>query len=81
MISIEDTGKGVSPEDMPRLFTKFFRSKQVLKEKTSGIGLGLYLAKNIIERHGGKISARSVLSRGSIFTFTLPIDPDYIPAQ
>lgn len=81
MISIEDTGKGVAPEDMSRLFTKFFRSKQVLKEQTSGIGLGLYLAKNIIERHGGKISAKSVLGRGSIFTFTLPIDPDYIPVQ
>jgi signal transduction histidine kinase len=81
MISVEDTGKGVAPEDMSRLFTKFFRSKQVLKEQTSGIGLGLYLAKNIIERHGGKISAKSVLGRGSIFTFTLPIDPDYIPVQ
>ncbi|MDD5760487.1 MAG: ATP-binding protein [Candidatus Pacebacteria bacterium] len=81
MVSVEDTGKGISPEDLPRLFTKFFRSKEALKEETSGIGLGLYLAKNIIERHGGKIWAKSAVKRGSIFTFTLPTDPDYIPSQ
>lgn len=81
MISVEDTGRGMAPEDMPRLFTKFFRSKKALKDQTSGIGLGLYLAKNIIERHGGKIWAKSIVNRGSIFTFTLPIDPDYIPSQ
>lgn len=81
IISVEDTGKGIVPEDIPRLFTKFFRSKEALKEQTSGIGLGLYLAKNIIERHGGRIWAKSVVNRGSIFSFTLPIDADYIPSQ
>lgn len=81
MISVEDTGIGISPEDLQRLFTKFFRSRQALKDQTSGIGLGLYLAKNIIERHGGRIWARSALKRGSLFTFSLPTDPDYIPSQ
>jgi signal transduction histidine kinase len=81
MVSVEDTGLGIAPEDLPRLFTKFFRSEQALKEETSGIGLGLYLAKNIIERHGGKIWVKSALNRGSIFSFTLPTDPDYIPVQ
>jgi len=81
LISVEDTGVGISREDLSRLFTKFFRSKAALKGQTSGIGLGLYLAKNIIERHGGKIWAKSALGRGSIFTFSLPIDPDYIPSQ
>ena len=81
LISVEDTGVGISREDLSRLFTKFFRSKAALKGRTSGIGLGLYLAKNIIERHGGKIWAKSALGRGSIFTFSLPIDPDYIPSQ
>ena len=81
LISVEDTGLGISREDLPRLFTKFFRSKAALKGQTSGIGLGLYLAKNIIDRHGGKIWAKSAIDRGSIFTFSLPIDSDYIPSQ
>ena len=81
LISVEDTGVGISREDLSRLFTKFFRSKAALKGRTSGIGLGLYLAKNIIDRHGGKIWAKSALGRGSIFTFSLPIDSDYIPSQ
>jgi len=80
-VSVEDTGRGIAPEDIPRLFTKFFRAKQVIKEKTSGIGLGLYLAKNIVQGHGGKIWAKSVLGRGSTFTFTLPLDASYIPPQ
>jgi len=81
LISVEDTGTGISREDLSRLFTKFFRSKAALKGGASGIGLGLYLARNIIDRHGGKIWAQSALNRGSIFTFSLPIDPDYIPSQ
>jgi len=81
LISVEDTGVGISREDLSRLFTKFFRSKAALKGRTSGIGLGLYLAKNIIDRHGGKVWAKSALGRGSIFTFSLPIDSDYIPSQ
>lgn len=81
LISVEDTGLGISREDLPRLFTKFFRSKAAIKGQTSGIGLGLYLAKNIIDRHGGKIWAKSAIGRGSVFTFSLPIDSDYIPSQ
>jgi signal transduction histidine kinase len=81
LVSVEDTGIGISPEDLQRLFTKFFRSQAALKGQTSGIGLGLYLAKNIIERHGGKIWAKSALKRGSLFTFSLPTDPNYIPSQ
>ena len=81
LISVEDTGVGISREDLSRLFTKFFRSKAALKGQTSGIGLGLYLAKNIIDGHGGKIWVKSALGRGSIFTFSLPIDSDYIPSQ
>jgi len=80
-ISVEDTGMGIDSEDISKLFTKFFRAEKTMKEQTSGIGLGLYLAKNIIERHGGKIWAQSVAGRGSTFTFTLPLDPAYIPPQ
>jgi PAS domain S-box-containing protein len=80
-VSVSDTGMGISQEDMQKLFTKFFRSEKSMKEQTSGIGLGLYLAKNIIERHGGKIWVESVVGRGSTFSFSLPLDPAYIPPQ
>jgi PAS domain S-box-containing protein len=78
-VSVEDTGIGIPEQDLPKLFQKFFRASSAMKEKTSGLGLGLYLAKNIIERHGGKIWVKSVYQRGSIFTFVLPIDPSLIP--
>lgn len=80
-ISVQDTGTGIDPKDQERLFSKFFRSEKVIKENTTGTGLGLYLAKNIIERHGGKIWVQSEPGRGSIFTFSLPLDPAYIPPQ
>lgn len=80
-ISVADTGQGIAPQDLSKLFTKFFRSEAVMKEETSGIGLGLYLAKNIVEHHGGKIWVESVVGRGSTFTFSLPLDPAYLPPQ
>lgn len=80
-ISVEDTGIGITAEEMPRLFTKFFRSQEVVKKAISGIGLGLYLAKNIVKRHGGDIWAKSDIGRGSLFAFTLPTDPSYLPPQ
>ena len=80
-VSVEDTGIGIAPKEMSKVFTKFFRSPRVVKKETTGTGLGLYLAKNIIQRHGGKIWVKSELNRGSTFTFTLPLDPSYIPPQ
>ncbi len=79
IVSVEDTGIGIPEEELPYLFQKFFRSKVAMKEKTSGLGLGLYLAKKIIERHGGKIWVKSVYQRGSTFSFALPLDPSLIP--
>jgi len=54
-VSVEDTGMGIAPEDMPRLFTKFFRASNTLKKETEGSGLGLFIARNIVRRHGGDI--------------------------
>jgi signal transduction histidine kinase len=80
-ISIEDTGVGVSPEDISKLFTKFFRAESTMKLATEGSGLGLYLVKNIIEQHGGKIWAESTLGRGTKMMFILPTDKNLIPKQ
>ncbi len=80
-ISIQDTGIGIPPEEMPKLFTKFFRAGNAVKLETEGSGLGLYITQKIIARHGGTIWAESTLGRGSTFYFTLPTDPKLIPPQ
>ncbi|HET7643736.1 MAG TPA: HAMP domain-containing sensor histidine kinase, partial [Nitrososphaeraceae archaeon] len=69
-ISIHDNGKGIDPEILPRLFTKFMTT-----EYNGGTGLGLYISKNIIEKHGGKIWGRSILNskKGTEFGFLLPL--------
>ncbi len=79
-IAIRDTGIGVPPNDMQKLFTKFYRGENVVKEQTDGSGLGLYITKNIIARHGGKITAESVIGRGTTFNVHLPLDPTLIPS-
>lgn len=78
-ISVRDTGIGIPQDEISKLFTKFFRAKNVVKFETEGTGLGLYIAKNIVEAHGGKIWAESVENRGTTFFFTLPIDEKLIP--
>jgi len=80
-VKVGDTGIGISDKDINRLFSKFFRSETIMKARTSGLGLGLYIARNIIRRHGGDISVKSIEKRGSTFEFTLPLDPAYIPPQ
>ena len=69
---IRDNGVGIPKEDQKYIFQKFFRSENVLKYQTQGIGLGLYIAKSIIEKSGGKIGFKSEENKGSTFWFTLP---------
>lgn len=80
-ISIKDTGIGIPPSGMKKLFTKFYRGENVVKERTDGTGLGLYIAKNIVFRHGGNITAESVLGRGTIFYIMLPTESSLIPPK
>ncbi|MDD4761457.1 MAG: ATP-binding protein [Candidatus Pacebacteria bacterium] len=80
-VSITDTGIGIPPEEVKKLFTKFFRATNVLKFQTEGTGLGIYIAKNIIRQHGGEIYAESTLNRGTTIYFSLPIDPNLIPIK
>jgi signal transduction histidine kinase len=80
-ISVRDTGVGIPKNDIKKLFTKFFRAKNIEQYGVEGSGLGLYLTKNIINRHGGTIRVDSVESRGSTFYFTLPTDPKLIPLK
>jgi len=70
---IKDMGVGIPKADQKYIFQKFFRSENVLRNQTQGSGLGLFIAKSIIEKEGGKINFRSEEGKGTTFYFTLPI--------
>jgi len=72
VVNVTDTGRGISPEKLAVLFDEKEKNPEV-HDKQSGLGLGLKLAKTLIELHGGKISVESVVNKGSTFTFTLPL--------
>jgi signal transduction histidine kinase len=72
-IIIRDTGVGVAKKDFPMLFEKFARIPNELTRKVGGSGIGLYLAKKIINEHGGDISFESVVDQGSVCTVKLPL--------
>ncbi|MBM3256864.1 MAG: PAS domain S-box protein [Candidatus Liptonbacteria bacterium] len=78
-VTIKDTGIGIPPKDLKKLFTKFFRADNAVKLQTEGSGLGLYIVKNIIQAHGGRIWAESVPERGTTFHFTLATDQKLVP--
>ncbi len=72
-VAVADTGIGIAPEEMPRLFGKFFRATSAVERRIGGTGLGLFITKSIVELHGGKIWVESELGKGSTFYFTLPL--------
>ena len=72
-ISVKDTGIGIKPEDIQKLFKEFTQLESVYTKKYGGTGLGLALSKKLIELHGGKIWVESEYGRGSKFTFTVPV--------
>ncbi|MBF6614010.1 MAG: HAMP domain-containing protein [Chloroflexi bacterium] len=84
LISVEDTGVGIPPDDLPRIFERFYK---VDKARTSGdtreggTGLGLSITKHIVQAHGGQIWATSDLGRGTTFFFTLPMAPQHPPEK
>lgn len=80
-ISVKDTGIGIPQDEIPKIFSKFFRGSNALKFQTEGSGLGLYIARNIIRAHGGEMWAESELNRGSTFYFILPTDPSLVPQK
>lgn len=72
-ISIRDQGVGISKKDINTIFDKFIRVQNALSQSVGGNGLGLYLARKIVELHGGNLSVSSILSKGSTFTIALPV--------
>ena len=72
-IAVADTGPGIAPEDIPRLFDRFYRADPSRSRATGGTGLGLTIARRLVEAHGGTIEVNSVVGVGSVFTIRLPL--------
>jgi len=76
-VKIQDTGMGIPEDQQAKVFTKFFRATNIMKVDTEGTGLGLYIAKNIIDAHGGRIWFESEKDKGSTFYFTIPVKESF----
>ncbi len=72
-VTVSDTGVGIGQEDIPFIFDRFYRVSKDRSRKTGGAGLGLSIARLIVERHGGELSAESTPNKGSTFTMFLPV--------
>jgi signal transduction histidine kinase len=71
-VSVADHGAGISAENLPLVFDRFYRTDRSRSRSTGGSGLGLAIARQLVEEQGGRITAESRLGAGSTFTFTIP---------
>ena len=76
-LTVEDTGVGIPPEHLPRIFDRFYRVDPGRGRATGGTGLGLAIVKHVAEAHRGRVEAESVVGSGSRFTVTLPAEPSW----
>jgi two-component system sensor histidine kinase BaeS len=76
IVEISDTGIGISPDDLPHVFDRFYQADSYRNKKHRGMGLGLAICKEIAEAHGGEIEADSQVGKGSVFRVTLPLDTE-----
>ena len=71
-LTLIDTGCGIPPDELDRVFDRFYQVEKVVTRKSGGTGLGLAIVKNIVEAHGGKVWIESELGKGTVVSFTLP---------
>ncbi|WP_130418484.1 sensor histidine kinase [Edaphobacter modestus] len=79
MTSVVDQGNGIDPDEQHLIFDELYRGKDH-RQMVQGTGMGLSIARTIVEAHGGSLSVISERGCGSVFSFTLPIDPQFIPS-
>lgn len=77
-ILVSDNGKGISEEEKSEIFDKFYRGANKIADNRRSLGLGLYLCKSIVEAHGGEICVKDHVPKGSVFSFTLPLEEVYL---
>jgi PAS domain S-box-containing protein len=80
-IAVSDEGIGIPEAELPHLFQRFYRASNVEERQISGLGIGLYVVKELVTLHGGTVEAISEEGRGSTFTITLPMLEDQMAAQ
>jgi len=80
-VTVSDNGVGIPSRDLSKVFDRFFQVEEHLTRKHGGMGLGLAVAKSMIELHGGRIWVESEAGKGSTFTFLLPIDGVVEPSK
>ena len=73
ILSVQDTGEGISGEELPKIFDRFYRCDTARRSQTSGHGLGLSIARIIVVAHGGKLKVRSKVGVGTTFSAVLPL--------
>ncbi len=72
-VQVRDQGVGIPPDELPHIFDPFYRTRSEMRDAVRGVGLGLYIARALVEAHGGKIWAESQVGRGSTFHVRLPV--------
>ncbi|MDP1824234.1 MAG: ATP-binding protein [Archangium sp.] len=70
-VTVKDTGPGIAPADLPRIFERYYQAEEGATRRVGGVGIGLALARNLVELHGGRLSVESELGHGAAFTISL----------
>jgi len=71
-ITVRDTGIGIPTEDLPNLYSRFFRGRNAIENEIPGTGIGLYIVQSIVEKHGGKLTVKSEVGKGTTFVVWMP---------
>ncbi|NPV69481.1 MAG: HAMP domain-containing protein [Firmicutes bacterium] len=79
VVTVADTGCGIPPEDLPRIFERFYTVDKARSKKTGGTGLGLSIVKHTVDLHGGRVQVESEYGKGSSFHFSIPLFSNHMP--